>query len=130
MMNATQHITVSPMQWSTLPDMDRMDHDLNASDADCLADIRNVLARHGKLERFGITLMHKHFEIGDDECLVETIDVHTRTLTVRPYPKSDLAQAVQTQWGLASHDPLQWCKQQCYYTGGSHTPPHQPIPNV
>ena len=39
-------------------------------DEACINEIRSVLARHNALQRFGITLLHKHFDITDDEVLL------------------------------------------------------------
>lgn len=44
-----------------------MDHQLNSEGAACLAELREVLGKHDRLNRFGITLIHKHFELSEDE---------------------------------------------------------------
>jgi|JI102314A1RNA_FD_contig_31_6287231_length_1144_multi_3_in_0_out_0_3 hypothetical protein len=119
------HVVVSPMQWTQLPDMEVMNHELDSSDAECLAELRQVLAKHGRLERFGISLLHRHFHLSDDECLLESVDAVQRVLTVRAVSKTAIGQAVQTQWSLAHRDPLQWCEQWCNYSGGTHHSGHQ-----
>ncbi len=66
-------LSIRPMQWSTLPAL----HDtppLDETDIDCLREIRDVLARHGKLQRFAVHLAHRHFELGPDEVLIERPD--------------------------------------------------------
>lgn len=118
-------IIVQPLQWQTLPDMEAMDQDLTAGDAACLNDLRGVLERHVRLDRFGITLLHRHFDLGPDEVLLETIDFHDRTLMVRPVPKAELGNAVQTQWRLSGLDPLQWCESYCQRVSGGHPHGHQ-----
>ena len=57
---------------------------LDDDDQEVLDDIRRVLERHGCLDRFGVTLLHRHFDLGPDELLVETVDETERTLTIRP----------------------------------------------
>lgn len=118
-------IVVQPTQWANLPDMNDIDPSLDASDAACLAALREVLQAHGKLDRFGVNLLHKHFELDDDECLIETIDTQSRVLTVKPIARSALPAAVPTQWNLSSRDPLQWCEAYCNYSGGTHHNGHQ-----
>ena len=118
-------LVVSPMQWNTLPDMDTMECKLDATDATCLAAVRQVLKDHGKLSRFGLALLHQHFTLRDDECLLETIDVSERTLTVRPVNRSELHDAVPTQWALASPDVHQWCSAYCDYKDGEHKTWHK-----
>jgi fructose-1,6-bisphosphatase/sedoheptulose 1,7-bisphosphatase-like protein len=119
-----RQIAVQPTQWTAIRDMNDIDRQLSDQDASCFAELRNVLKRHGLLDRFGIMLLHKHFELTEGECLLETMDVEARTLTVRPVPNGDVAGAVQTQWRLSSADPLQWCSGFCNYNKG-HKHGHQ-----
>jgi hypothetical protein len=44
--NHTMTLSIQPMQWSNLPDLHQTPP-LDDSDLECLADIRDVLARHG-----------------------------------------------------------------------------------
>jgi hypothetical protein len=46
--------------------------------------MREVLVRHGALERFGLTLLHDHFDMDVDELLVETCEPEARVLTIHP----------------------------------------------
>lgn len=55
-----------------------------ANDVACFNELRDVLAKHNKLERFGLCLLHKHFDVKSDEILVESCDTLNRTLTIRP----------------------------------------------
>lgn len=50
----------------------------STEDEACLAEMKEVLRRHGKLGRFGLSLMHNHFEVADDEMLLEECDVLVR----------------------------------------------------
>ena len=121
-----QPITVSPMQWKNVNDINNMDHQLNREDAECLAELREVLSKYDRLERFGITLIHKHFELSEDETLLETIDERNRVLTIKPVQKSSITSGVQTQWCLASQDPTQWCQTSCIWTDDKHSAqPHR-----
>ena len=113
-----QQVIVQPVQWAQIQDMEAIERQLNESDIKCFADVREVLAKHGALERFGLMLLHKHFELKDGECLLESMDVPSRTLTVRAVEASEVTSAVQTQWKLDSQDPLQWCSGFCNYNNG------------
>ena len=62
----TDKLVISSMQWALVADIDDV-HKLDDTDAECLREIRAILARHKKLERFGVTLVHSHFHIDDDE---------------------------------------------------------------
>jgi len=89
---------------------------INENVADCLAEIREVLCKHAKLDRFGIALLHSHFTLGDGEIMLETCDVQSRTLTTKP-TKCDLAvdNVIGTVWALQdSHTAtMAYCKQYC-----------------
>lgn len=84
---------------------------LSDSDHECLGAIREVLLKYGNLSRFGLTLLHQHFAIGDDEVLLETCNAEDRTLTLKPVKKHSLANAniIETSWELREGDLLQGC---------------------
>jgi hypothetical protein len=66
------------MQWANLPELHETPA-LDDSDLDCLQEIRDVLARHGKLARFAVHLAHRHFELAPDEILIERPDPNGRS---------------------------------------------------
>jgi len=67
-----------------------------------------VLQRYGALDRFGISLIHRHFDIADDEELMEYTDVEQRTLTVKPVKKSDIdwQHTTITNWKLTEGEEV------------------------
>jgi len=110
------------MQWAAIPDISETEP-LSQTDKDCLREIRDVLSRFDCLDRFGVSLIHKHFDIADDEALLETIDVDQRTLTVRPVKKADIGQSVETQWQLREGEAFLLCPVRCS-PGGGHKANH------
>jgi hypothetical protein len=83
-----------------LPELEDIEP-LGASDSACLEEIRDVLVRHGAIERFGITLLHDHFDVAFDEMLLETCDPGYRVLTMTPASVSaitDEGRLVETNW--------------------------------
>ncbi|HEY8031260.1 MAG TPA: hypothetical protein VIF02_02485 [Methylocella sp.] len=82
-------LSIQPMQLSSLPDLHEAPP-LDASDLDCLEEIRDVLARHSKLARFAVHLAHRHFDLAPDEILIERPDPDGRTqhVTVAVCPTS------------------------------------------
>lgn len=80
---------------------------IDASDMNCFAEIREVLAKHGKLERFGVSLLHKHFDLAPREVLLETTDSKGRSMTIQPamIDSSDI-NTIDTQWYLGKSIPL------------------------
>lgn len=92
-------------------------------------DLREVLARHGVLDRFGICLLHKHFDVQPGERMVESCDVESRTLTVRPTaaPLGADQSLVQTNWRFdpSGQNPLQLCFADCLVSNGKHREIHK-----
>ena len=84
---------------------------LAADDMECFAEIRAILERHNKLDRFGVVLLHEHFPIKKNEVLLETSDASSRSMTLEPkiLDTSDV-QAIDTQWYLGKSMPLSLVK--------------------
>jgi hypothetical protein len=99
---------------SKLPNIDDTEP-LNDADLSCLREIHEVLVKHGRLNRFGLSLLHQHFDIESDECLVESCDPERRTLTIRPIKRADLAgkDAIGTNWRMDSGESMLWCTVYC-----------------
>lgn len=90
-------LSIQPLQWATLPDL----HDtpeLDESDLNCLADIKVALERHGKLRRFAVHLAHRHFELADDEILVERQNTETRSQEISVVRRGQEGEARPTTW--------------------------------
>lgn len=120
------HATPLAHALNDLPDVDSVPP-LSDADLACLRDVREVLERHGRLERFGITVLHKHFDLEAGEILLETTDVRGRVQTIRPVKKEDLppsAQLLETSWSLQAGEVLMACKRACVKQQGNHTYEH------
>lgn len=101
---------------------------LDEADMACLTEVRDVLARHARLDRFGISLLHKHFDLGEDECLVEETDVENRCQVVSVKWRSDMPRerVLETAWQLGeTPNVIQSCNKECYISyEGKHTRGH------
>ena len=98
----------------------------SASDEECFAELRAVLARHHALQRFGILLLHEHFEVAHDEVLVEECDVVRRVLTIAPrkLEKAD-GNVLETSWRLDTGEAAHRCLSRCLRDPlGSHRDVH------
>lgn len=89
----------------------------------------------GAAKRFGIVLLHQHFDLADDEELVEFCDSENRILTTMPVKRSDLppGELVETTWRLDTQpaEALAKCVQACFVDlKGKHSRSHvrQPGP--
>ncbi len=66
------------------------------SDHACMREVAEVLARHGKLDRFAMQIAHQHFDLLPGEVLIEQSDPEARTLTIAPGPMDPTA--IPTTW--------------------------------
>ncbi len=83
---------------STLPDLKDIDEvePVNPNDYECLAEIREVLKKHGKRDRFGVALLHTHFPLAPGEMLVERTDKQNRVPTIQPMKSEVAGRTVET----------------------------------
>lgn len=116
-------------QWNHLHDINDV-HPLDDDDRACLDAVRDVLERHNRLDRFGVNLLHKHFEMASDEVLVENVDEEKRVLVTRPFKVSvlgeEMASAVETQWHWQRDENgilAQICVSRCF-PGNWESPSH------
>lgn len=94
---------------------------LTIKDQPMVDEIYQVLKKHGAEKRFGLTLLHKHFDIAPDEMLIESVDTETRTQTVKPYKKNELQEYnfIETAWRLDTGKAVMDCK--CINNGNEHS---------
>lgn len=95
---------MEPLTWNDLPSI----HDVRPiDDADraCLDEIRGVVERHGKVNRYGVALLHQHFELREGEVLVEHCDLDARTLSTAPQAATSevLERYIPTIWRFDGH---------------------------
>lgn len=85
--------------------------ELGSGDRACFEELREVLVRHNALNRFGVTLLHSHFAVADDEILKEYRDEVNRVLTLKPVKKGSLEgqDLVYTAWDLETGQPIIGC---------------------
>jgi hypothetical protein len=82
---------------------------LGPQDQVIIEQISKILEENDALGRFGLTLLHSHFDLASDEVLVEKVDADARTLTIRPQKQSDLeaeANPLATSWRLTRDGEL------------------------
>ena len=93
---------------------------LGESDNDVMKELHEVLKKHNALKRFGITLLHEHFEIERDEVLVEITDRAKRLQTIEVFKKAEIENldTIETSWRLDSGVPVMSCT--CQKDGNGH----------
>jgi hypothetical protein len=112
---------IAPMQWAALPDIADVPR-LDESDHACLDEIRTVLLKHHAIGRFGVHLVHKHFDVAPDEVLVEYTDIDARALHChvekRQYNVDSAHNRIETMWSFVGEGAARVCDQQCVYNQG------------
>ena len=75
--------------WGEINHIDNV-RPIDAEDLPCLNEIFEILKKHNCIDRFGVALLHKHFDLQEDEVLLETTDVDGREQWIRPIKESYL----------------------------------------
>ena len=97
-------LSIQPMQWGSLPLLHESPA-LDETDMACLDDLRRVLARHGKLDRFAVHLAHKHMDLAPGEVWIERPDPDGRTQHVTVGRLTDEPDARPTTWLFRAGEP-------------------------
>ena len=73
---------------------------LTPEDEKCLEEVQRVIEAHNLTAKFGVALLHKHFDIGADEILLEITFAAEKRLEIRPVLAEgvDLKQVMTTIW--------------------------------
>jgi hypothetical protein len=92
------------------------------------SEMREVLKKYGLEAKYGLTLLHKHFDLDEDEVLVEYTDIENRTLTSKPtkigmIPSHSL---IETTWALDKDVVMGHCMIVCFTGGNGHVGQHRP----
>ena len=106
--------------WATFPEVEVV-RPVDAADEAVLQDMREVLARHQALDRFGVMLIHRHFDLEPGEILYESTDLERRQQTIEVRQASEFAedpQVLQTQWVFDGSGRTLVCVGFCHYANG------------
>jgi hypothetical protein len=113
-------VILETVQWSSLADVDDV-KPVDDQDYAVLEEIRQVLAKHGSTDRFGVCLLHRHFDVSPGEVSVEHTDTANRISTVRVEPHGPEGRYLQTMWRFGPEResvPVIFCVRRCDNDGG------------
>ncbi|MEA2691978.1 MAG: hypothetical protein QOJ16_1365 [Acidobacteriota bacterium] len=113
-------VILETVQWSSLVEVDDV-KPVDAHDYVVLEEIRQVLAKHGSTERFGVCLLHRHFDVAPGEVAVEYTDTANRISTVRVEQQGPEGDYLQTMWRFGSGPEgvtTRVCVRRCNNEGG------------
>jgi len=117
-----QNIHLDHEKYNSPPDISEVEP-VGEHDRVCLEELRDVLSRHGKLDRFWVALLHKHFDLEAGEVLMEYVDSESRAQTVVPQLKpviEDGERVMMTLFSLSQGEPLLGCHMGCIWGPNGH----------
>ncbi len=89
--------------YNDMLDIDDISVDFDETDQKCFEEIRKVLFKFKREKKFGINLLHKHFNLKDGEIIMEVQDIENRKLTSSPVTKQQLERL-----GIKNYRPTSW----------------------
>ena len=114
-------LVLETVQWGTLTHVDEVEP-ISEKDYKVLEELGAVLGKYGYHNRFGISLIHKHFEVNPGEIAMEETDEEARVSTIKVVPDSGDANTIGTQWrfGQVPGGPtmVTKCVLRCHYDSG------------
>ena len=128
MENPTQkleRLQLTPTLWSKFSHVDKV-APLSDDDYAVLNEIKQVLEKHNAVDRFGVSLIHRHFELKEDEIVFETTNEEARVQQIEVCASSsikDRSDILETQWVFDGGQNLV-CVKYCDYNHG-HVHIHQ-----
>lgn len=102
--------------FAPMPHLSHIDDVLKYSEADDLLfkEIYQVLKKHDAHDRFGITLLHSHFDLAQNEVLLESTNTQLRKQTIEPITIEELSNiaVIETAWKLneSGAEPIFRCQ--------------------
>lgn len=93
------------VQWTKLQQIEDLEP-IGERDYEVLEEIRQVLLRQGYQNRFGVCLLHKHFDLQPGEAFLEQSDEAARISTITVVPEDIAKEAMETAWSFTSGDDI------------------------
>lgn len=111
---------IEPTQYSSMKHVTEVEP-ISEADRATLDAIKAVLVERGAVERFGVHLVHKHFDIADDEIVMEYTDEEARTQFTQVEKYADAFASgtpLETQWRFNRETASMGCVGFCHFNNG------------
>ena len=114
-----EKLVLETIQQKRLLDIDEVDP-INDTDYEVLEKVRQILNEYNYTDRFGITLLHKHFDVEQDEILMEDTDTENRISTIKVEKGSNQSgKTIETMWKFGKGvSAATVCVLRCNYNSG------------
>ena len=93
-------LLMQTVQWAKLRQIEDLEP-IGEQDYEVLEEIREVLIRQGYQDRFGVCLLHKHFDVQPGEAFLEQSDENARISTITVVPEAVAKEAIETAWSFS-----------------------------
>ncbi len=106
--------------WARFHDVNEV-RPIDQHDHSVLMELRDVLLKHDAMSRFGVTLVHRHFDLQEGEVVVESTDIPNRRQTIEVKAALEVlgrGRILETQWVFDSGSPNLICVGYCHYASG------------
>lgn len=127
-----EEVRLTPTVWSRFPHIGNVSP-ISERDEHILAEIQSVLERHQALNRFGVTLIHRHYELNEGEIVLESTDIERRQQIVEVRSEAEVlaeGNVISTQWVFDASRNGMACKLYCDYRDYAHQQRHATIPSI
>jgi len=101
MIEAKPRVVLETVQWTKLQQIEDI-KPISDDDYEVLEELRQVLLRRGYQDRFGICLLHKHFDLKPGEAALEISNEEARISTISVVPEAEAQSAVETAWHFSA----------------------------
>lgn len=93
------------LRFENIPNIDKADYFDEKKDEKCFIEIGKILYKYNFLKKYVITLLHTHFEISDDEILLEYSFYPKKHVGKSPFKVSSLTSynIIPTSWRLTDN---------------------------
>src|SRR5262245_18504538 len=99
MSSEPSRLSIETVQWTRMKLIEELEP-ISDRDFEVLSELREVLLKHGFEDRFGVCLLHKHFEIHEGEIPMEESNEEQRVSTIRVVKQGSVPDAWQTAWAF------------------------------
>lgn len=111
---------LEPTQFADMKHVTEVDP-VSEKDRETLEAIKDVLIKNNAVDRFGVHLIHKHFDLADDEIIMEYTDEEARTQFTQVEKYSEAfatGKPLETQWRFSRETASMGCVGFCHYNNG------------
>lgn len=114
-----EKLVLETVQHKKLLDIDEVEP-ISDKDYEVLEKVRQILNEYNYTDRFGVVLLHKHFEVEQNEMLIEDTDVKKRISTIKvEKATNDNSNTIETMWKFGKDISAGTrCMLRCNYKSG------------